>query len=84
MRSGYVNNYEEVGHQPLRNASVNGYSRSSSAVEKATSTSAYFLSLYDSAVDPSRGPYSRRWAFPLRCLSTTAVGTAIFQITEIV
>ena len=74
MRSGYVDIYKEAGHQPLRGASVAGYAWSSSATEEAKDWSAYYLGFNASGVYPSNGPSDRRDGFPLRCLSTTAVG----------
>ena len=74
MRSGYIDNYKGVGLQPLRYASIYGYPWSSSAIEESDSITAYYLHFNASDVYSSGGPYHRRLGFPLRCLSTTAVG----------
>ena len=74
MRSGYVNVNKETGRQVFRGASFYGYGWSASLSTTST-TQAYDLYFTVGDTYPSRGPYDRRFAFPLRCLSTTAVGT---------
>ena len=60
--------------QGFRLANALSYSWTVTPSPTATNT-AYGFYVYADIVDPSYGPYARRDAFPLRCLSTTAVGT---------
>ena len=76
LRSGVVYILEEAGRKVFRGASVAGYAWPSSAIGEAKDWSVYYLDFHDGDVYPSGGPTSRRFGFPLRCLSTTAVGKA--------
>ena len=73
LRSGYVNNDNEAIRRVFRFASSDGYGWPASPY--INSDQAYFLKINASEVGPLRGPDSRRFGFPLRCLSTTAGGT---------
>ena len=74
VRSGVINNYNESNRQVLRVTSFYGFGWSTSPTDEATFTSTYYLYFNDSGTAPSYGPSHRRQGFPLRCLSTTAVG----------
>ena len=76
VRSGHIYNGKETDQPPLRVVSVSGYAWSSGTVDSATSTTAYALFFSASDAYPLAGPGDRILGFPLRCLSTTAVGTA--------
>ena len=84
MRSGYVNPLKETGRQAFRVAIEYGYTWSSSAIEESDSITAYDLYFVVSDINPSNGPNGRRNGFPLRCLSTTAVGRATKKEGQII
>ena len=75
MRSGNINHGKDPDRRAVRFTGNAGYMWSSGAVDDSVATSAYRL-LFSSASSPSDGPELRRYAYTLRCLSTTAVGKA--------
>ena len=74
MRSGYVTTYQQINHYALRGSALVGYNWSTGTVGKAAPETAYGLDISADDVIPSSGPFSRHNGFPLRCLSTTAMG----------
>ena len=73
MRSGDINYNDDTDHRSFRWIGVNGYGWTVST-STASTTKAYNLGFYASDIYPSGGPNARHIVFPLRCLSTTAVG----------
>ena len=73
VRSGDINYNDDTDRQSFRWIGIDGYGWSSSATDKSESTTVYYLDFGASGAVPSYGPKSRRFGFPLRCLSTTAV-----------
>ena len=71
VRSGLVDTLESTSQKVFRGASVGGYTWPASTIY---STAAYLLLFGASDVYPSYNPNTRRFGYPLRCLSTTAVG----------
>ena len=72
MRSGNIN--LTVGAGSFRLAVLNGRYRTSTSGNDFTT---YRFNFNMSGVYPSNGPYTYHDGFPLRCLSTTAVGNDI-------
>ena len=74
LRSGLIKTLKESGLHGLRYLGNYGYVWSISAIDIVTSTLAYYLTLGVGTLNSFDGLNSRRLGYPLRCLSTTAVG----------
>ena len=74
VRSGYINLNNLAGS--ARHVGDIGYGWPRVAVTFASiaDTTAYFLDLNTTGVNPSNGPVNRWAGFPLRCLSTALEG----------
>ena len=74
MRSGLVNIIESSTNQAIRAQGLAGYNKSVSP-SASSATAAYFFEINAERSYPSYSPRDHYVAHPLRCLSTTAVGT---------
>ena len=74
LRSGMTRTDKVNNRLTFRYAGGDSYLWPSSALEPSSSASAYQFYITGNNIKTSHGPYARYFAFPLRCLITTAVG----------